>query len=65
MAAKSKNKYDVYSWIKDEVIPSCTTLKHYFVCSKLIRNLFETYNDRTLYLVLDSENTNHSKIIQP
>ena len=38
MAAKSKNKYDVFNWIKDEVIPSCNTFQQNMVCEKLIYN---------------------------
>ena len=63
MAAKSKNKYDVYNWIKDEVIPSNTTLKHYFATMKLIINFRKTYNDIDLYLDLVLQNNNHSRII--
>ena len=65
MAAKSKNKYDVYNWIKDEIIPSGTTLDHYYTTIRLIINFRETYDDIDLYLALDSENYNRSQIIQP
>jgi hypothetical protein len=52
MAAKSKNKYDVFNWIKDEVIPSCKTLQQSVVCEKLIRNFQEVYNDYELTRLL-------------
>jgi hypothetical protein len=48
MAAKSKNKYDVYNWIKDEVIPSCTNIQQNLVCEKLIRQFNKIYNDGNL-----------------
>ena len=48
MAAKSKNKHDVYSWIKDDVIPSCTNVEHRFACIRLLSNFRETYNDYEL-----------------
>lgn len=56
MAAKSKNKYDVYNWIKDQVIPSCTNIQQTITCEKLIRNFENIYNDRELYreLMLES-----------
>ena len=38
MAAKSKNKYDVFNWIKDKVIPSCTNIQQNLTCEKLINN---------------------------
>lgn len=48
MASKSKNKYDVYNWIKDEVIPSCTNIRQLTTCEKLIDNFGNIYNDREL-----------------
>ena len=48
MAAKSKNKYDVYVWIKEEVIPSCTNIQQNITCEKLIRNFENIYNDYNL-----------------
>ena len=56
MAAKSKNKYDVYNWIKDEVIPSCTNIQQNLTCEKLIRNFQEVYNDYELSRELMLEN---------
>jgi hypothetical protein len=56
MAGKSKNKYDVYLWIKDEVIPSCTTIKQNMTCDTLISNFRKTYNDYELERELLSEN---------
>jgi hypothetical protein len=52
MAAKSKNKYDVFNWIKDKVIPSCKTLQQSVVCEKLIHNFQEVYNDYELTRLL-------------
>ena len=43
MAAKSKNKHDVYEWIFNEVIPSCKTRDQKISCSKLINNWSKTY----------------------
>jgi hypothetical protein len=48
MAAKSKNKYDVFNWIKDQIIPSCTNIQQNITCQKLIRNFQEVYNDYDL-----------------
>jgi len=48
MAAKSKNKYDVFNWIKDQIIPSCTNIQQNLTCQKLIRNFQEVYNDYDL-----------------
>jgi hypothetical protein len=56
MAAKSKNKYDVFNWIKDKVIPSCKTLQQNLVCEKLIRNFQEVYDDYELTRELMNEN---------
>lgn len=56
MAAKSKNKYDVYNWIKNEVIPSCTNIQQNLTCEKLIRNFQEVYNDYELSRELMLEN---------
>ena len=36
MAAKSKNKYDVFNWIKDKVIPSCVNCNQYETTGKLM-----------------------------
>ena len=52
MVAKSKNKYDVFNWIKDEVIPSCNTFQQNMVCEKLIYNFQEVYNDYELTRLL-------------
>ena len=48
MAAKSKNKYDVFNWIKDEIIPSCTNIQQNLTCEKLIRNYETVYSDYEL-----------------
>jgi hypothetical protein len=48
MAAKSKNKYDVFNWIKDEVIPSCETIQQIITCEKLIDNFDRMYIDNEL-----------------
>jgi hypothetical protein len=48
MAAKSKNKYDVFNWIKDEVIPSIQNYQQSLSCEKLIDNFEKIYNDREL-----------------
>ena len=48
MAAKSKNKYDVFNWIKDEVIPSIQNYQQSLSCEKLINNFEKIYNDREL-----------------
>ncbi len=45
MAAKSKNKYDVFNWIKDEVIPSCTNIKQYQTTRNLIWQFEKQYDD--------------------
>lgn len=52
MAAKSKNKYDVYNWIKDEVIPSCVNSRQHIVCTKLVNNFKKTYKDYELWYIL-------------
>lgn len=57
MAAKSKNKYDVYVWIKDKVIPSCKTYKQCDSVHRLIWNFEKIYNDRELTRELNSELT--------
>ena len=56
MAAISKNKYDVYLWIKDKIIPSCTNIRQLTTCENLINNFEKKYNDRELTreLMLDS-----------
>jgi acyl CoA:acetate/3-ketoacid CoA transferase len=48
MAAKSKNKYDVFNWIKDEVIPSIQNYQQSLTCEKLIDNFDRMYNDNEL-----------------
>jgi hypothetical protein len=49
MAAKSKNKYDVYVWIKEEVIPSCKeNQQQKNTVSRLIDNFSNLYNDYEL-----------------
>ena len=48
MAAKSKNKYDVFNWIKDEIIPSIQNYQQSLSCEKLICNFEKIYNDREL-----------------
>jgi hypothetical protein len=49
MAAKSKNKYDVYAWIKEEVIPSCKeNHQQKNTVSNLIDNFSNLYNDYEL-----------------
>jgi hypothetical protein len=45
MAAKSKNKYDVFNWIKDEVIPSCTNIEQYQTARNLILQFLIQYRD--------------------
>ena len=48
MAAKSKNKYDVFNWIKDEIIPSIQNYQQSLSCEKLIDNFEKIYNDHEL-----------------
>jgi hypothetical protein len=48
MAAKSKNKYDVFNWIKDKVIPSIQNYQQSLTCEKLIDNFDRMYIDREL-----------------
>ena len=48
MAAKSKNKYDVFNWIKDKIIPSIQNYQQSLSCEKLIGNFEKIYNDREL-----------------
>lgn len=48
MAGKSKNKYDVYRWIRDQVIPSCKNPDHQLTTYRLIDNFERTYNDQGL-----------------
>jgi hypothetical protein len=48
MAAKSKNKYDVFNWIKDEIIPSIQNYQQSLTCEKLIDNFDRIYNDNEL-----------------
>lgn len=54
MAGVSKNKYDVYNWIKHKVIPSSEkwNIKHYLVCDKLIKNFSKIYGDYELTTAL-------------
>jgi acyl CoA:acetate/3-ketoacid CoA transferase len=58
MAARSKNMYDVFNWIKDEVIPSCTNIQQNITCENLIKNFEKTYNnyDLTRELMLECLN---------
>jgi hypothetical protein len=55
MAAKSKNKYDVFNWIKNEVIPSCVNFKQYQTTIKLIWQFDKVYNDYELTRELRTE----------
>ena len=65
MAAKSKNKYDVYNWIKDKVIPSCTNIRQLTTCDNLINNFENIYNDRELTRELMFESfTYHGIVIE-
>jgi hypothetical protein len=48
MAAKSKNKYDVFNWIKDKVIPSCVNWNQYETTDKLIWQFEKQYGDYKL-----------------
>ena len=48
MAAKSKNKYDVYDWIKNQVIQSCVNKKQTEICEELVINFEKMYNDNEL-----------------
>jgi hypothetical protein len=59
MAGKSKNKYDVYTWIKDKVIPSCITPIHIVVCNKIISNFDKTYDDYPLTKALRLYRNDH------
>ena len=54
MAGVSKNKYDVYNWIKQKVIPSSEkgNIKHYLACDKLIYNFSKIYGDYELTIAL-------------
>ena len=52
MAAISKNKYDVFMWIK-KVILSCETLKQLFVAFDLVSNFEKMYKDDFLVFRLD------------
>lgn len=65
MAGVSKNKYDVYNWIKNKVIPSCEkgNLKHHSVCNELINNFLKSYNDYKLTTVLRKLNNAKAKYI--
>lgn len=48
MAARSKNKYDVYNWIRDEIIPSIQNQDQQSVAHNLINNFLTTYKDTSL-----------------
>jgi hypothetical protein len=48
MAASSINKYDIYLWIKDKVIPSCNNIQQLTTCENLINNFDKLYDDREL-----------------
>jgi len=48
MAAISKNKYDVYSWIKT-VIDSCQNHLQWVRCTSLLRGFRDIYQDDKLY----------------
>lgn len=48
MAANSKNKFDVYVWIKHKVIPSCKTLDQKRSADNLIYNFEKVYQDKKL-----------------
>lgn len=52
MAAKSKNKYDVFNWIKDEVIPSCTNEEQKQTVDNLIWQFEKQYGDYQLTRIL-------------
>lgn len=52
MAAISKNKYDVFMWIK-KVILSCKTWGQLFVALDLISNFEKMYKDDFLTFRLD------------
>jgi hypothetical protein len=62
MAAKSKNKYDVFNWIKDEVIPSCTNIQQSLICEKLIMNFENVYDDYELTRELMVENIDYKNV---
>lgn len=48
MAAKSKNKYDVFNWIKDKVIPSCVNEEQKISTANLIDQFEKQYGDYEL-----------------
>ena len=62
MAAKSKNKYDVFNWIKDEVMPSCTNIQQSLICEKLIMNFENVYDDYELTRELMVENIDYKNV---
>ena len=62
MGAISKNKYDVFNWIKDEVIPSCVTIQQNMICDTLISNFRKTYDDYELSRELLLENSKLSDL---
>lgn len=65
MAAKSKNMYDVFTWIKYQVIPSCTNIQQNITCEKLIRNFEKTYNNHNLTreLMLECLNSSGLRVV--
>lgn len=48
MAAKSKNKLNVFNWIKDKVIPPCANYKQYQTTRNLIWQFEKQYGDHKL-----------------
>lgn len=64
MSGKSKNKYDVYLWIKHQVIPSCNNIQQNITCEKLIRNFDKIYKDDTLSRQLMFASINHDQVIK-
>ena len=52
MAAKSKNIYDVYTWIKDYVIPSINHPLQERSVRNLIDNFRQCYSDHVGYFEL-------------
>ena len=63
MASNSKNKYDVYLWIKDKVLPSCINIQQLTTCEKLIDNFENIYNDRELTRELMFESFAYHEIV--
>lgn len=56
---RSKNKFDVFNWVKNSVIPSCKTRPQMFACYELIKNFQEIYNDFALTGELKHETKIH------